>query len=104
LHFNHTIDFSPCYIFTSSVNSEMVKHVTGGYKVKYHPEGPEGPEWEIDYSPPFKRVDMIKGLEERLKVKMPNPTELHTEGELIITGIHYKFSMWAAFTISHQSS
>lgn len=50
----------------------MVKKLTGDYKVKFHPDGP-GTEKEvvIDFSPPFKRVSMLKGLEERLKVEMP---------------------------------
>lgn len=59
----------------------MVKHIHGGYKVKYHPEGPEGPVWEVDYTPPFKRVSMIKGLEERLAVKFPDSKEFESESK-----------------------
>ena len=60
----------------------MVKQITGGYKVKYHPEGPEGQEWDIDFTPPFRRVSMIEELERKLEVKFPDPTNLHTEGRL----------------------
>lgn len=54
----------------------MVKKLTGDYKVKFHPDGP-GTEKEliIDFSPPFKRVSMLKGLEERLKIKIPSNLE-----------------------------
>jgi len=60
----------------------MVQEITGGYKVKYHPEGPDGPEWDIDFSPPFKRVSMIEELERKLGVKFPDPQNLQTEGGL----------------------
>ncbi|KAK2914333.1 hypothetical protein Q8A67_002732 [Cirrhinus molitorella] len=51
----------------------MVKHVTGGYKVMYHPGGPEGPGCEIDFTPPFKRISMTQDLEKELGVKFPPP-------------------------------
>jgi lysyl-tRNA synthetase class 2 len=56
-----------------------VKTITGGYKVKYHPQGAEGPEWEIDFSPPFRRVSMIPELERLLNVKFPPGPELGLE-------------------------
>lgn len=58
----------------------LVKAVTGGYKVKYHPEGPDGPEWEADFTPPFKRLDMIKDLEKELGVTLPDPSQFGTKG------------------------
>merc|ERR1712227_902748 len=64
---------------TENMLSGMVKAITGDYKVKFHPEGPEGPEWEADFTPPFKRFYMFPELEKILKVKLPKPTELHTE-------------------------
>ncbi|KAJ3181219.1 lysyl-tRNA synthetase [Geranomyces variabilis] len=56
---------------TETLVSGMVKTITGGYKVKYHPEGPEGKEWEIDFTPPFRRVQMIPELERILKCTFP---------------------------------
>ncbi|KAJ3051949.1 lysyl-tRNA synthetase [Rhizophlyctis rosea] len=56
---------------TEQLVSGMVKSITGGYKIKYHPEGPEGKEWEIDFTPPFRRVQMIPELERLLNVKFP---------------------------------
>ena len=32
----------------------MVKYVTGSHILKYHPEGPDGVEWTIDFTPPFR--------------------------------------------------
>jgi lysyl-tRNA synthetase class 2 len=64
---------------TESFLSNLVKHLTGGYKIKYHPQGPQGKEWEIDFTPPFKRISMIPELERILKCKFPNATELATE-------------------------
>jgi lysyl-tRNA synthetase class 2 len=46
----------------------MVKELTGGYKVAYHPEGPDGPVWDIDFTPPFRRICMIPELESKLGV------------------------------------
>ena len=62
------------YLFTG-----MVKSIFGKYQVAYHPEGPEGPEWTIDFTPPFKRLRMFPDLEERMKEKLPAPDQLHTE-------------------------
>lgn len=57
----------------------MVKLIKGSYKVTYHPEGPEGEAYEVDFTPPFKRIPMIPALEEATGVKFPNPTDLGTE-------------------------
>jgi len=64
---------------TESMLSSMVKYITGDYKIVYHPQGPDGPEMNIDFTPPFKRVSMIDTLEEKLGVKFPPASELHTE-------------------------
>nr|KAJ3415496.1 lysyl-tRNA synthetase [Polyrhizophydium stewartii] len=65
---------------TEAFLSSLVKTVTGGYKIKYHPQGAEGKEWEIDFTPPFRRVSMIEELERVLKVKFPSGAELGTAG------------------------
>ncbi|XP_059482883.1 lysine--tRNA ligase isoform X2 [Neocloeon triangulifer] len=71
-------DYHDLMAITESMVSGMVKSITGSYKVKYQPEGPEGPEVEIDFTPPFKRMHMISTLEECLKEKLPDPTKLLT--------------------------
>jgi lysyl-tRNA synthetase, class II len=61
---------------TETLVSGMVKSITGGYTVKYHPSGPTGPELTLDFTPPFRRVSMISELERVLEVKFPDPTTL----------------------------
>ncbi|XP_017465975.1 PREDICTED: lysine--tRNA ligase isoform X1 [Rhagoletis zephyria] len=68
-------DFNDLIEITEKMISGMVKAIHGTYKIKYHPEGPEGPEEEIDFTPPFRRVSMIKRLEDKLSVKFPSATE-----------------------------
>jgi len=65
---------------TEEMISEMVKDITGSYKIKYHPD-PHDPskEWELDFARPWKRVEIIPTLEEKLGVKFPPGTELHTK-------------------------
>lgn len=70
-------DYNDLMQITESFLSGLVKHITGGYKIKYHPQGPEGEELEIDFTPPFRKISMIDGLEEKLKVKIP--TDLSSE-------------------------
>nr|CAI5826679.1 unnamed protein product [Callosobruchus analis] len=72
-------DYNDLIVMTETMVSNMVKSIHGTYKVKYHPDGPEGEEVEIDFTPPFKRYPMIPTLEEVLKVKFPPVTELSTE-------------------------
>ncbi|XP_037938477.1 lysine--tRNA ligase isoform X2 [Teleopsis dalmanni] len=72
-------DFQDVMDLTEQMVSGMVKAIHGTYKIKYHPEGPEGPEHEIDFTPPFARVSMIKTLEEKLNVKFPPATSFQTK-------------------------
>jgi len=64
---------------TEELLSGMVKELTGGHVIKYHPD-PTNPEveFEIDFSTPWKRIDLIKGLEEALNVEFPPGDQLHT--------------------------
>lgn len=64
---------------TELMFSEMVKEITGDYKITYHPDGPEGKELTLDFSRPWKRVNMIEELEKVYNVKFPPGQELHTE-------------------------
>jgi lysyl-tRNA synthetase class 2 len=71
-------DYNDLMKLTEDMFSKLVHHVTGSYKIKYHPDGPGTErEVEIDFTPPFKRISMIKGLEERLKLELPK--DLTTE-------------------------
>ena len=75
-------DYNDLMTFTEELLSQMVKHITGSFKIKYHPQDdPSDPEkvYEIDFTPPFRRIPMMKGLEEALGVKMPKGKDLATE-------------------------
>ncbi|KAH8287218.1 hypothetical protein KR054_004601 [Drosophila jambulina] len=71
-------DYADVMDITEQLVSGMVKAIRGSYKITYHPEGPEGPEQELDFTPPFKRVSMIKTLEEKLNVKFPSADTFNT--------------------------
>lgn len=56
---------------TEQMISGMVKEITGGYVISYAAE--EGGEpWTIDFSPPWRRVGMISGLEEATGKTFPH--------------------------------
>ncbi|GJN91394.1 hypothetical protein Rhopal_004415-T1 [Rhodotorula paludigena] len=86
----HNPEFSICEFYmayadmhdlmdlTESLLSGLVKHITGGYKIKYHPEGKDGKELELDFTTPWKRFDMIGELEKQLGVSFPPGDQLHT--------------------------
>ncbi|XP_043253768.1 lysine--tRNA ligase isoform X1 [Colletes gigas] len=71
-------DYNDLMSITEEMISGLVKTICGSYKILYHPDGPDGEAVEIDFTPPFKRVSMMKTLEEVLKVKLPSPDELNT--------------------------
>ncbi|XP_011500550.1 PREDICTED: lysine--tRNA ligase isoform X2 [Ceratosolen solmsi marchali] len=71
-------DYNDLMSITEEMISGMIKTIHGSYKIKYHPDGEDGEEVEIDFTPPFKRVLMVKTLEEVLKVKFPAPSEFST--------------------------
>ncbi|XP_053677961.1 lysine--tRNA ligase-like [Anopheles nili] len=71
-------DYNDNIEITEKLLSGMVYAIHGTHKIKYHPDGPDGQEYEIDFTPPFKRISMISSLEEILKVKFPPADTLHT--------------------------
>lgn len=74
-------DYQDLMNMTEDMLSKMVYSVKGSYKFTYHPNGQDEPDnvIELDFSPPFRRMPMMKTLEEVLGVKLPENTELHTE-------------------------
>jgi elongation factor P--beta-lysine ligase len=58
-------DYNDLMNLTEEMVSGMVMEVCGSHKIIYHPEGEgEGkPALEVDFTPPFKRIPMIPGLE-----------------------------------------
>eukprot|EP01085_Mycamoeba_gemmipara_P003640 Mycagemm_TRINITY_DN10278_c2_g1::TRINITY_DN10278_c2_g1_i1::g.3640::m.3640 type:complete len:615 gc:universal TRINITY_DN10278_c2_g1_i1:2189-345(-) len=57
-------DYNDVMNMTEELISGIVKEVTGGYKIVYHPDGnQESQGVQIDFTPPFKRFSMITDLE-----------------------------------------
>uniref|UniRef100_A0A8C6SRK9 Lysine--tRNA ligase n=1 Tax=Neogobius melanostomus TaxID=47308 RepID=A0A8C6SRK9_9GOBI len=73
-------DYHDLMEITEKLLSGMVKHITGGYKVTYHPDGPEGQAYEIDFTPPFKRLSMTNDLAKIMGVKFP-PSDSYDSDE-----------------------
>ncbi|EHA97333.1 Lysyl-tRNA synthetase [Heterocephalus glaber] len=72
-------DYRDLTEITEQLVSGMVKNITGSYKVTYHPDGPEGQAYEIDFIPPFQRISMVEELEKALGVKLPETNLSETE-------------------------
>jgi len=57
-------DYNDLMDMTEEMVHGMVLEVTGGTVLKYHPEGPEGPEVTIDFARPWRRLNMLEALAE----------------------------------------
>jgi len=64
-------DYNDLMKITEEMISGMVKEITGSYKISYHHQGPDKPPIEIDFTPPFKRISMLQGLEDIAGIKIP---------------------------------
>jgi len=69
-------DYNDLMTLTEQMMSGMVREITGGYKISYHANGHDKPPIEIDFTPPFKRIPMMQGLEE---VGIPMPKDVASE-------------------------
>lgn len=69
-------DYNDVMQITETLLSGLVKSITGGYKVKFHPDGPDGECLEADFTPPFRRLRMLPDLEKALGVKLPAVEDL----------------------------
>jgi lysyl-tRNA synthetase class 2 len=68
--------------FTEKFLSDMVMHLKGSYKIQYSTRDDQGKatgSYEIDFTPPFRRIPMLEGLENALNVKLPRGKDLETE-------------------------
>lgn len=63
-------DYNDLLDLTEEMVSGMVKEVTGSYIIEYAAEEGGDPV-QIDFSPPWKRISMIDGLEEAIGEKFP---------------------------------
>ncbi|XP_004241405.1 lysine--tRNA ligase isoform X2 [Solanum lycopersicum] len=64
-------DYNDLMELTENMLSGMVKELTGGYIIKYHAKGLESDPIEIDFTPPFRRIDMVEELEKIANLNIP---------------------------------
>ena len=69
------------------VLSGMVLAITGSYQVVYHPD-PAGPRRVIDFTPPFRRVNMMEGLAEATKTTFPTDLTTPRDQRLPLLPLH----------------
>lgn len=64
---------------TELMFSEMVKEITGSYIIQYHPDPNDAEKtYELNFTRPWKRMNMIEELEKVFKVTFPAGDQLHT--------------------------
>ncbi len=62
-------DYNDLMVLTEELLSGMVLEITGSYKIKYHPDGPDTErELTLDFTPPWPRISMVHELEKHLGV------------------------------------
>ncbi|KAF7349211.1 Lysine--tRNA ligase [Mycena sanguinolenta] len=75
-------DMTDLMEITEAMVEGLVKYLTGGTTITFHPDGNKGVEGAremvLDFKRPWKRYDMIGTLEEKLGVKFPAGETLHT--------------------------
>ncbi|KAF2574850.1 hypothetical protein F2Q70_00006552 [Brassica cretica] len=64
-------DYNDLMKMTEDLLSGMVKELTGGYRVKYHVKGYDKDPIVIDFTPPYRRIDMIGELEKVAELSIP---------------------------------
>ncbi|XP_050209553.1 lysine--tRNA ligase, cytoplasmic-like isoform X2 [Mercurialis annua] len=64
-------DYDDVMELTEKLLREMVQEITGGYKVKYLANGLDNNPIEIDFTPPFRKIDMINELEKMANLNIP---------------------------------
>ncbi|XP_020589568.1 lysine--tRNA ligase [Phalaenopsis equestris] len=64
-------DYNDLMVLTEQMLSGMAKELTGGYKIKFHSNGVDEEPIEIDFTPPFRRIDMIEELERLANLDIP---------------------------------
>jgi len=62
---------------TEELVSGLVKHVTGGYETEFVTQ--HGETYKVNWQKPWRRIEMIAGLEEACGEKFPAGDQLHTD-------------------------
>ncbi|CAF1217469.1 unnamed protein product [Rotaria sordida] len=71
-------DYNDLMNITEKLISGLVKHLFGTYKIAYHLNGLDQAPVEIDFTPPFKRLNLMEDLEKVIGEKFPPTSELST--------------------------
>ena len=76
-------DYEDLMSLSEAFLSGLAKTITGGYLVTYHPRGPGTEPITIDFTPPFRRIPLMAGLQAALDARLPgarlpSATELDT--------------------------
>ncbi|KAJ0088581.1 hypothetical protein Patl1_31356 [Pistacia atlantica] len=70
-------DYNDMMELIEELLSGMVKELTGSHKIRYHVNGSDHEPIEIDFTPPFRRIDLVEGLESMANINIPK--DLSTE-------------------------
>lgn len=78
-------DYNDLMDMTEELISNMVYEFFGTYELKYHPDGKDVKDTvrTVNYKPPFKRISLVKGIEEALDVKIPEDLESDEANEFL---------------------
>lgn len=70
-------DVNDLMTLTEDMLSKMILQLTGSMILKHHPDPENKPDHviEIDFTPPWRRISMMEGLEESLKTPVPKNLE-----------------------------
>ncbi|XVE97102.1 hypothetical protein REPUB_Repub02eG0281800 [Reevesia pubescens] len=69
-------DYNDLMDLTEKLLSGMVKELTGSHMIKYHCNGFESEPVEIDFTPPFRRMDLIEELVSSANLSIPKDLSL----------------------------
>jgi len=75
-------DYEDLMEMTEEMVAGMVLKITGSLKISYSPK-PGADPVEIDFTPPFKRIPMIEGLEAAMKTKFPPLDDPQIDAKLV---------------------
>ncbi|KAM0890820.1 hypothetical protein ACQ4PT_026807 [Festuca glaucescens] len=64
-------DYNDLMDLTETMLSSMVRELTGSTKIKYHANGADNPPIEIDFTPPYRRIDMMQELKSVAGLDIP---------------------------------
>jgi lysyl-tRNA synthetase class 2 len=68
-------DYEDLMRVTEELVSGMVLAIRGSYEVPYYVNGADQPPVVVNFKPPFRRIDMLRGIEEAGKFKIPENLE-----------------------------